>query len=561
SKVTAPCSPGDPPTWIENAYELLDEEGEWYLNRSDGYIYYRPRGGEDMATAQVIAPVLESLIDGAGTLTQPLRNLVFEGLTFAYATWLVPSTDRYWAGQAGFQGIGSTMEDWWDGQTTKTPASIAFRAAHQIRFERNVFIHLGASGLSLEYGSRHNKITGNVWTDISAAAISIGHVNDHHPCGDAAPCASGEINEHNTIANNYIARVGREYLDHPAIWVGYTDNMLIEHNEISDVPYTGISLGWGWGEVDPGGAVGYTKETIARNNRIQYNLIRNPMQVLRDGGAIYTLGSQPGTTINHNAIINYNNDYGAIYLDNGSRHIEVFNNVVQGTKMSNWLYHQNESGLPAADNVIKSNYSDSPNMECNAVVSRACSDVVSSNTMDSQLPEEALRMIEQAGLEPAYREIRQESLGNLALKQPAFAYYSDGTLDEAASAELAVDNDDVSYAVASKQWLWQLQVDLGELQHIGRIRLRMPEDKYATSFQLATSSDGSKFQIDRSVMDFKGGVSDSVFFSPVKARFLRIIALKPDGAGQPGGQMAIARLEVFSPPATAKTKSGWRYQK
>jgi hypothetical protein len=50
------------PTWIENAYELLDEEGEFYLDRSSGSIYYKPRAGEDMSTATVVAPVLEQLI-------------------------------------------------------------------------------------------------------------------------------------------------------------------------------------------------------------------------------------------------------------------------------------------------------------------------------------------------------------------------------------------------------------------------------------------------------------------------------------------------------------------
>ncbi|GBF77781.1 hypothetical protein PA598K_06348, partial [Paenibacillus sp. 598K] len=547
SKVTAPCSPGDPPTWIENAYELLDEEGEWYLNRSDGYIYYKPRGGEDMATAQVIAPVLESLINGAGTLTQPLRNLVFEGLTFAYATWLDPSTDRYWAGQAGFQGTGSTMEDWWDGQTTKTPASVAFRAAHQIRFERNVFIHLGASGLSLEYGSRHNKITGNVWTDISAAAISIGHVNDHHPCGDAAPCTSNEINENNTIANNYIARVGREYLDHPAIWVGYTDNTLIEHNEISDVPYTGISLGWGWGEVDPGGAVGYTKETIARNNRIQYNLIRNPMQVLRDGGAIYTLGSQPGTTINHNVIMNYNNDYGAIYLDNGSRHVDVFSNVVRGTgSTSRWLFLQ-DGTLPALDYSVHNNYSDTNRLSC-ANPSNSCGGLVFDNVTNGSTPAGAQHTLDQAGITSAYAGIKSayEPI-NLALNRPATALYLSGAvanMQPQSIASHAVDGHAGTYAQASDEWAWQLQVDLGSVRTVDRVVVRMLSTAFATAYDIKASTDGVNFATVKSVTQTLGRMSDDQV-SPTAARYIRITAVSPNMAGQTGGQMSITELEVY----------------
>ena len=85
-------------TYVENAYELLQNAGDWYLDRSGGYIYYIPRSGENMSTAQVVAPTVEKLIDGSGTsLTEPLHNITFSGITFEYGTWLylVPVFTQY----------------------------------------------------------------------------------------------------------------------------------------------------------------------------------------------------------------------------------------------------------------------------------------------------------------------------------------------------------------------------------------------------------------------------------------------------------------------------------
>lgn len=47
--------------YVENALELLDAPGEWYLDRHSGTLYYWPMPDEDLAKAEVIAPVLSHL--------------------------------------------------------------------------------------------------------------------------------------------------------------------------------------------------------------------------------------------------------------------------------------------------------------------------------------------------------------------------------------------------------------------------------------------------------------------------------------------------------------------
>ena len=65
----------------------LDQPGEWFLDR-EGTLYYMPREGEDMATAEVIAPVsAESFITFAGEpeIVKPSLEALLDRL-WAHAT-------------------------------------------------------------------------------------------------------------------------------------------------------------------------------------------------------------------------------------------------------------------------------------------------------------------------------------------------------------------------------------------------------------------------------------------------------------------------------------------
>ena len=167
----------------------------------------------------------------------------------------------------------------------------------------NRFRHLGAVGVDFGTGSQHNTIAGNGFRDISAAAIQLGGVDeiDHHPT------VAGQVTRDNRIANNTITKAAQEFFDAAAIFAGYTTRTTIIHNSLSNLPYTGIAIGWGWGMTDPGrfpGCTGcpfedwkiYTTPTTSKGNRILYNEISDYLKVAYDGGGIYSLGQQ-GTSL------------------------------------------------------------------------------------------------------------------------------------------------------------------------------------------------------------------------------------------------------------------------
>ncbi len=330
------------PYYFENALELLDTPGEWYLNTDAGEVYYMPRPGENLATADVVVPRLERLVSVAGALAAPVRHIQFRNLTFSYATWLLPSAEGFVGDQASVVFTQPLPDD----EITsypghRHPAAVHVEAADDIVFERNVFSHLGSSGLNLYKGTHANRVVGNVFTDLSASGISVGLDLEGNPAD------SRQVSRDTVIQNNYLSDTGVEFYQSVGIMVAYGDGIVIEHNELSKMPYSGITVGWGWADVD----------NAARNNLIRYNKIENVLRTMSDGGGIYTLSRQPGTFIAENHVhdilrtpVQGGFNISGVYLDEGSNFITVRDNVLQNTGDRGIFQHANGPNNSFANN-------------------------------------------------------------------------------------------------------------------------------------------------------------------------------------------------------------------
>ena len=393
------------PTAIENALELLDEPGEWYLDHSSREVFYLPRPGEEMARAEVIAPALEQILRLEGTLGSPVRDIQFHGITFAHGSWLQPSRSGHVDVQANFTmpqtnllmrpapgneplGAGQPLLSPVLAEAVRSPANVVLDAAHAIQFERCAFIHMGGAALDIRHGAQDNVVSGTRFEDIAGSAIQIGDVNDHHPADPRS------IVKNNRVSNCYITDAANYYIAGVGIFAGYTDGTVISHNEITNLPYTGISAGWGWGETDPDyqayyQPIRFDSPTVSRNNRIEYNHVHHVMQQLWDGGGIYTLGMMPGTIIRGNHVHDNPGVPGGIYLDEGSGGIEVTGNLVYNVKP--W---GNREARPMNFNNRRQN--------------RIATCNVHDNHFHERKPESAFPrdIAETAGLEPAYRDIQ-----------------------------------------------------------------------------------------------------------------------------------------------------------
>lgn len=324
------------PFFLVNAIEFLDSPGEWFADAAAGELYYWPRPGEDMARAEIIAPVLETLVRIEGSLDMPAGNIQFKGITFAHTTWLRPSQQGHVPLQAGMFMLdakklspkGTSYAPKLDNLAWigRPPAAVTVKNAGQISFENCTFEHLAATGLDFESGTFSNVVQGCTFRDIGGNGLQIGefsqpNVETHTPFN---PSDYRVICSRETIAHNHFSDCGVEDWGCMGICVGYAKEITVRNNEVCRMPYTGISVGWGW-----------TKHLNAsRDNLIAANHIHHVGQMLGDLGGIYTLSAQPGTVIAENYIHDITpspfvpdpNHWFYLYLDEGSSYITVRDN-------------------------------------------------------------------------------------------------------------------------------------------------------------------------------------------------------------------------------------------
>jgi len=306
---------------VENIYEALDLPGEWVLERSTGRLFYMPLSGEDMASAEVIAPATEELISIKG---DPLNGkfveyLNFEGLGLAYSNFNLPRGDCNNA-----QGSASVS------------ACVNLSGARNCSFDRCSLRNLGTFGFELFDGCTFNRFTCNTLEQIAAGGFRLRGVE---PGGNPA-LRTGN----NTISDNTIGYYGLTYPSAVGVLVMHSDCNTVAHNLIHHGDYTGISVGWSWSYL----------RSAARGNRIEQNHIHDIgyNNLLSDMGGIYTLGLSPGTVISNNLVHDVNaNRYGGwgIYTDEGSTSILIENNIVYHTKFGTFNIHY------AKDLVVRNN--------------------------------------------------------------------------------------------------------------------------------------------------------------------------------------------------------------
>ena len=376
---------GDRPRWIENGYSLIDVPGEWYFDESTAVLYYKRRPGENLATAEVIVPVREALLRVAGGQTTPVRNVILRGLTFAHATWLYPSSPLgYPAAQFGAYLVDAPSPPWY-ADTRLTPGAVVLSHAEDCVIERNVFEHLGQVGLVVADGSSRNWIEGNVFRDISSAALRVGDATDH----------TAQAHD-NVVRNSFIRDVANEFLDAPAILVPFARGSRIDHNEIRATPQTGIGVGWEW----------EGRPTFAYNNVITSNVVGPSMSHLEDGGGIYTAGIQDMSGIAQNFVLGQVKVYGGLYLDQATQYFSVFDNVVSSAPYWYLVRPGAPNVPPARDNAVYHNFADTPSEYCFGCESWG--NLIYDNTVvaPGQWPRRAREIVAQAGLEPAFADLR-----------------------------------------------------------------------------------------------------------------------------------------------------------
>ncbi len=333
---------GNSAFYFANSIQFLNAPGEWYEDIDTGKLYYWPREGEDLNSAEVIAPVLETLVKIGGTLDNPVSYVYFEGIHFEHTTWMRPSQAGHVPLQAGMFLLDAyklqipgtpdkaTLENQaWVG---RQPAGVSVENAKNIQFERCVFQHMAATGLDFISGAQESKVEGCVFEDIGGTGIQAGFFGNaafeaHLPYN---PTDEREVCRKIQISNNLVTNCTNEDWGCVGIGVGFAADINIEHNEVSYLNYSGISVGWGWTPT----------VSCQKNNRVHANYIHHFAKNMYDVGGIYNLSVQPKMEITNNRIEDllkapYTHDpnhWQYIYLDERSSYVFIKDNWTEKDK-------------------------------------------------------------------------------------------------------------------------------------------------------------------------------------------------------------------------------------
>jgi hypothetical protein len=433
--------------FLANSRSFLRTAGQWYLDPQAGQLFYRAATGQSPVGREIILPRLTSLIQLSGSYANPISNITVQGMIFEHTTWLTPGTSIGYANQqsgtfiptahqmppdflnscqSGCQLFEGARNGW-----AQVPAAVQVSAATGITFADNTFRHLGqvalgigndanahASGIGL--GASNVTVSHNTFTDISGGAIVVGGVRPdaHHPSNPAM------VNRDITIRNNLVTDVAKDYKEMAGILSTYVTHAVIEHNEVSNLAYDGIDVGWGWGANDVGGSQDYRNRglynfqpvyqtpTTLRDTIVRFNVVHGTKKVFHDGGSIYNLSANPGGSIDHNFIYDNRGTVG-LYLDEGSRFVNVSNNVIVDPGV--WAFTNANPNNNTSGNTFASNWFNTGATQ--VATGPPHNNVLSGNVQVSGTwPTAAQQVMAQAGIEPNLRPNVSDVLGLGAAK-------------------------------------------------------------------------------------------------------------------------------------------------
>ena len=326
--------------YLEGGKAMLDNPGEWYLDRLANQLYYFPLENETDVVATIPSLVNVLRLEGDARDNKFVENIQFKGLTFSHSTWNLPrdASEPASYGQADIQMEGA----------------VYLKGAKNCLFGECEITAIGNYGIEIGLGCKDIKVLSCDINDLGAGGLLIGpkirprSPKDGYQPGDTIPpvlehpadsCSNIEV------ADCSIHDGGKYFHCAVGIWIGQSPNNHVHHNEIFNFYYSAISTGWTWG-YGPG---------LATGNIFEYNHIHHiggytngDGSVLSDLGGIYTLGDQTGTIIRNNIFHDiFAGKYGgwAIYCDEGSRNILIENNLAYRCRHACFNQHYGKNNL------------------------------------------------------------------------------------------------------------------------------------------------------------------------------------------------------------------------
>ncbi len=313
--------------YIDNVLEGLDKEGEWYLDRHRGKLYYWPV--DDGQLSRLRAPVLNELVRFEGDVEKKnhVQYINIRGLTFCDADYIMP--------KEGIPQIWDVGDIWF-------PSAITLKGVSDCIFEDNTVRNVGTYGLDITGGG--SQIKGNMIYDTGSGGIMTRSYGRHR----------------NVISYNHIHDCGLVF--HSGVGINIDDGGgLIANNLIHNISHSGIyTRHWATSPKENNQdkyyyiTHDYGQERERRNQEqgliIEYNEIYDVMHGVNDGAGIFVRDDY--ITIRNNLIHDvwpspegHGSPAWGIYLGCETRNCLVENNVVYRTSagLDMWFKQSNNT--------------------------------------------------------------------------------------------------------------------------------------------------------------------------------------------------------------------------
>ncbi|MEG2669568.1 MAG: discoidin domain-containing protein, partial [Oscillospiraceae bacterium] len=546
---------GNTPYFFENAYEYIDAESEWFLDSATDTLYYKPRKGEVMNTAKISAPKLETLVNIEGVSKEnKVKNIKIEGIQFNHTNWLKPSEVGYCSVQGGFRYqtvSGGTTKQLRGPARYEAPTSmLQLKYTSNITLDKNDFSFSGSWGVMGYNGTDHTMISNNKFYKNAGGGVTLGmagnewdDMDENEKIRTYTDMDGQSI--YDSIVNNVVDTVACDYKDMIGIGALLPQNITIAHNEVANLPYTGINLGWNWQDTDHG----------MTGNKVYQNYIHDVCLLLQDGGGIYTLGRMDGDSIfYYNYIKNiemgqwapWDNLMG-IYFDNGSCYKKAQANVFDNT-----VYAFQASNPPNHDNIFEGNYYNCPKGTSSI---GSISAILNRPFTSAEVPAEAQRIMDAAG--PGKPDLPPPGTSyNLSIGKTATASSVD-TVGGFLPGNAVDGNSDTRWAQEdipvkpdeSKDPTW-LKVDLGEKHSISEIIIAF-EFGNRCKYKLEYSDDDINWKTYVDKLNVDPSASETVYASKpnVSARYVKL-TMTSSGWGSGVRELSVYTNEVMTPNST-----------